>query len=143
MTKTINLQTTFYRRLTYGISWLFLFALLAPVSFGAGLRDLHPADPPSKSEASKREMEKHLSKAKSFEDQANSYRAEIEARWKKYAVERRKIAVIPKMVGENPHVRNLRKQTEREVAELAKLAREAEESAQFHRLRASEYADEE
>jgi hypothetical protein len=143
MTKTINLQSTISRPFTYGISWLFLFTLLAPASFGAGLRDLNTADPPTKSEVAKREMEKHLSKAKSFEDQASSYRDEIEARWKKYAVERRKIAVIPKMVGENPHVRKLRKQTEREVAELAKLARQAESSAQFHRLRASEYADEE
>ncbi len=142
MIKTINLQGTFSRPFTYGISWLFLFALLSLVTFGAELRDLHAADPPAKSAAAKREMEKHLSKAKFYEDQASTYRDEIEARWKKYATERRKIAVIPKMVGENPHVRKLRKQTEREVAELAKLASEAEESAQFHRLRASEYADE-
>jgi len=142
MTKTIHLQSIFSRQLTRATCWLFLMTLLVTASFGAALGDVNRANPPAPPATAKREIEKHLSKAEFHENQAIKYESEIEQRWKKYATEQGKIAVIPKMVGENPYVRRLRLQTERDVAELKRLAAEAEDAARYHRLRARELADE-
>jgi hypothetical protein len=46
------------------------------------------------------------------------------------------------MVGENPYIKKLRVETECEEAKLISLAREAEASAQYHRMRAREWAAE-
>lgn len=142
MTKTIQLRSAFSRLLSRTTCGLFLMTLLMTVGFGAEPRDANRADSPARTAAANREIEKHLSKAEFHENQAIKYENEIEQRWKKHATERGKIAIIPKMVGENPYVRKLRLQTEREVAELKRLAAESEDAARYHRLRARELADE-
>lgn len=136
MIKTINLQSI----LSQTIVGLFLIALCAPLAFGNDTDKLTIIDPPNV--VAKRELERHSDKAKQFETEAASYRNEIDLRWKQYAKEKRTVAVIPKMVGENPHLKKLRVATEREVARLERLAREADDAAQYHRFRAREWADE-
>lgn len=136
MIKTINLQPI----LSQTIIGLFLLALCAPLSLGNDSGKAKIVDPPNV--VAKREAERHLDKAKQFETEAASYRNEIDLRWKQYAKEKRTIAIIPKMVGENPQLKKLRMQAERDVAKLSQLAREADEASQYHRFRALEWADE-
>jgi hypothetical protein len=141
MTKTINAQTPLARRFFQGGVGLLWLALCLPVAFAHDLAT-NTTDPVPNATLAKREVEKHEAKAKDYELQASTHRAELDALWAKFARERRKIAVIPKMVGENPYIKKLRVETEREEAKLISLAREAEASAQYHRMRAREWATE-
>ncbi len=141
MTKTINAQTRLTRYFFLAATGLLGLALFMPVVLAADAVN-DPANPIANATLAKREMERHEAKAKDYELQAHTHQVELEALWTKFARERRKIAVLPKMVGENPYVKKLRQQTEREEAELRHLIRAAEASAQYHRMRAREWATE-
>jgi hypothetical protein len=82
--------------------------------------------------------QEHLERAEQYEKKAAEYHQEAAAHRKMLEDYSKTVARNPKEIGENTYIRKMRLHCERYIKAAEALAREAEEMAKFHRMRAKE-----
>jgi hypothetical protein len=80
----------------------------------------------------------HRERAEYYKKKAAEYRAEAESHKKMQADYNKGVAKNPKDTGENPYVKKMRLHCEKYINAAENLAREADEMAKFHEMRAKE-----
>jgi hypothetical protein len=80
----------------------------------------------------------HYELAERYQKKAAEYRQEVEMHKKMLAEFNKRVAKNPKDTGENPYIRKMRLHCEKYINAAENLAREADEMARFHTLRAKE-----
>lgn len=82
--------------------------------------------------------QEHRDRAEYYKKKAAEYRTEAESHKKMLADYSKGVAKNPKDTGENPYIRKMRLHCEKYVNAVESLAREADEMAKFHEMRAKE-----
>jgi hypothetical protein len=82
--------------------------------------------------------QEHRDRAENYKKKAAEYRAEAESHKKMLADYSKGVAKTPKDRGENPYVKKMRLHCEKYINAAETLAREADEMARFHEMRAKE-----
>ena len=82
--------------------------------------------------------QEHRERAEYYKNKAAEYRAEAESHKKMLADYSKGVAKNPKYTGENPYIRKMRLHCEKYVNATESLAREADEMARYHEIRAKE-----
>jgi hypothetical protein len=82
--------------------------------------------------------QEHRDRAENYKKKAAEYRAEAESHKKMLADYGKGVAKTPKDTGENPYVKKMRLHCEKYINAAETLAREADEMARFHEMRAKE-----
>ncbi len=82
--------------------------------------------------------QEHRDRAGYYKKKAAEYRAEAESHKKMLADYSKGVAKNPKDTGENPYVRKMRLHCEKYINAAENLAREADDMAKFHEIRAKE-----
>ena len=82
--------------------------------------------------------EEHRALARSYEEEAASYRAREAAYRRNAYAEEQKVPVIPKNVNDDPRIKKIRQNRDELIARAERLAKAAERLALFHAMRATE-----
>jgi len=82
--------------------------------------------------------QEHRDRAEYYKKKAAEYRAEAESHKKMQADYSKGVAKNPKDTAENPYVKKMRLHCEKYAGAAENLAREADEMAKFHEMRAKE-----
>ncbi len=82
--------------------------------------------------------QEHWERAEYYKKKAAEYRGEAESHKKMLADYSKGVARNPKDTGENPYIKKMRLHCEKYIGAAENLAREADEMAKFHEMRAKE-----
>jgi uncharacterized membrane protein YcgQ (UPF0703/DUF1980 family) len=82
--------------------------------------------------------QEHRDRAEYYKKKAAEYRAEAESHKKMQTDYNKGVAKNPKDTGENPYVKKMRLHCEKYINAAENFAREADEMAKFHEMRAKE-----
>ena len=82
--------------------------------------------------------QEHRERAEYYKKKAAEYRGEAESHKKMLADYSKGVARNPKDTGENPYVKKMRLHCEKYINAAENLAREADEMARYHEMRAKE-----
>jgi hypothetical protein len=82
--------------------------------------------------------QEHRERAEYYKKKADEYRVEVASHKKMLADYSKGVAKTPKDTGENPYVKKMRLHCEKYINAAENLAREADEMAKFHEMRAKE-----
>lgn len=115
------------KRLTHG---LMLATLLSIGASGTAIGHAQDAKVPVT-------VQDHLDLAKVYEDKATAYRKEVEFHKKMFESYQKQVAPTGK-TGPNPWVTKMKKHCQMLIKDAEKLVKDAEASAEFHKLRAKE-----
>jgi hypothetical protein len=110
---------------------------LAAFNYPAPAQD-HPGHQSGQEMKAPQTAQEHRERAECYKKKAAEYRAEAESHKKMLADYSKGVAKNPKDTGENPYVKKMRLHCEKYVNAAEGLAREADEMAKFHEMRAKE-----
>jgi len=82
--------------------------------------------------------QEHRERAEYYKKKAAEYRADAESHKKMLVDYSKGVARNPKDTGENPYIKKMRLHCEKYISAAENLAREADEMAKFHEMRAKE-----
>jgi uncharacterized membrane protein YcgQ (UPF0703/DUF1980 family) len=82
--------------------------------------------------------QEHRDRAEYYKKKAAEYRGESESHKKMLAEYSKGVAKNPKDTGENPYIKKMRLHCEKYINAAETLAREADEMAKYHEMRAKE-----
>jgi hypothetical protein len=82
--------------------------------------------------------QEHRDRAEYYKKKAAEYRADATSHKKMLADYSKGVAKNPKDTGENPYIKKMRLHCEKYISAAENLAREADEMAKFHEMRAKE-----
>ncbi|HEY9434989.1 MAG TPA: hypothetical protein VI260_26335 [Blastocatellia bacterium] len=82
--------------------------------------------------------QEHRERAEYYKKKAAEYRADAASHKKMLADYSKGVAKNPKDTGENPYIKKMRLHCEKYISAAENLARESDEMAKFHELRAKE-----
>jgi hypothetical protein len=82
--------------------------------------------------------QEHRERAEYYKKKAAEYRAEADSHKKMLAEYSKGVAKSPKDTGENPYIKKMRLHCDKYIQAAENLAREADEMARYHEMRAKE-----
>ncbi len=116
-----------------------ILAMSVPVwSHGQEARQDHSSHAPEEQIKIPQTPQDHRDLAERYQKNAAEYRQEIDMHKKMLADYRKGVAKPPKETRENPYIKKMRLHCEHYIEAAQALAREADEMAKFHVLRARE-----
>jgi hypothetical protein len=118
-----------------------LLALAATLSFGAAAQQAghdHAGHAAGQEMKAPQTAEEHRGRAAEYEKKAAAYRQDAEAHRRMLADYSKTVARNPKDTGENAYIKKMRLHCEKYIRAAENLAREADEMAKYHTMRAKE-----
>lgn len=135
-TSKTNNRTTIWLLASVLTLWI---GLAVPVSSrGEGAKQDHSGHASGQEMKIPQTAKDHSELAERYQKKAAEYRQEVEMHKKMLAEFSKRVAKNPKDTGENPYIRKMRLHCEKYINAAMNLAREADEMARFHTLRAKE-----
>ena len=114
------------------VAALFILAVVAFNSSGAAQdQSAHEMNAPQTAQ-------EHRDRAGYYKKKAAEHRREVESHKKMLADYSKGVAKAPKDSGENPYIKKMRLHCEKFIGAAENLAREADEMAKYHEMRAKE-----
>jgi hypothetical protein len=118
-----------------------LLALATTLTAGAAAQDAkhdHAAHAAGQEMKAPQTAEEHRGRAAEYEKKAAAYRQDAEAHRRMLADYSKTVARNPKETGENAYIKRMRLHCEKYIRAAENLAREADEMAKYHTMRAKE-----